>query len=143
MSELFEALRLYIINTGSIARLEVGGELDLATVDALREHLDLLVESGTGDVEVDMARVTFCDATALSALVAARHRFDAVDRRLRIVHASSRVVRLLQITALDAMLSTPLDRTVAAQRKGRHRRAGRVVEGAIDADRQAPVRAHG
>ena len=65
MSDLFEALRLFIINAGSIARLEVGGELDLATVDALREHLDLLVESGTGDVEVDMARVTFCDATAL------------------------------------------------------------------------------
>ena len=117
MSDLSEALRLFIINAGSIARLEVGGELDLATVDALREHLDLLVESGTGEVEVDMARVTFCDATALSALVAARHRLDAVDRRLRIVHASSRVVRLLQITALDGCCRPLLT--------GRLRRSGR------------------
>ena len=105
LSDLFEALRLFITNTGSIARLEVGGELDLATVGALRDHLDLLVESGTGDVDVDMALVTFCDATALSALVAAHHQLASVDRRLRVVGASPRVVRLLQLTALDMLLA--------------------------------------
>ena len=66
MSDLSEALRLFITNTARRSRLEVGGEIDLATVDALRDHLALLVESGTGDVDVDMAAVTFCDATTPS-----------------------------------------------------------------------------
>ena len=43
MSDLFDALRLFITNTGPMARLEIGGEFDLATVGALRDHLDLPV----------------------------------------------------------------------------------------------------
>ena len=105
MTELFEALRLFVMNSGSISRLEIGGQLDLATVDELRDHLDLLVESGTGDIHVDMALVSFCDATTLSALVAARNQLTTGDRRLSIVDASGRVVHLLQLTALDVMLS--------------------------------------
>ena len=151
MSDLFDALRLFTTNTGAIARLEVGGELDAATVGALRDHLDLLVESGTGDVEVDMALVTFCDASALSALVAAHHQLTSVDRRLRIVGASPRVVQLLQLTALDVMLADavvtrveiPPGRRVARQRMRRHRLEIRDAKGALDADRQARLRDHG
>ena len=151
MSDLFDALRLFITNTGPIARLEIGGELDLATVGALRDHLDLLVQSGTGDVEVDMELVTFCDASGLSALVAAHHQLAAVGRTLRIVGASSRVARLFQLTALDVMLpdaevtpmDIPLGRTVAMRRTRRRRRGHRDAEGALDGDRQAPVRANG
>ena len=102
MSDLFEALRLVIRNGGSIALLEVGGEVDLATLSALGDHLELLVEAGTGDVEVDMALVTFCDASGLSALVAAHQQLAAVGRTMRIVGASARVVRLLQLAALDS-----------------------------------------
>ena len=125
MSDLFEAPRLFITNAGSIARLELGGELDAATVSALRDHLDLLVESGTGDVELDMERVTFCDATALSALVGAHLQLASVDRRLRVIGASDRVVRLLQVTDLDMMLpeavvaSLPSGRTVETPRMRR------------------------
>ena len=62
-----EALRLFISNVGSRSCLDVGGELDLGSVDDLGDHLDLLVTSGTGDVAVDMAAVTFCDATACAS----------------------------------------------------------------------------
>jgi anti-sigma B factor antagonist len=151
MSDRFEALRLFIVHTGSIARLEIGGELDLATVGTLRDHLDLLVESGTGDVEVDMARVTFCDASGLSVIVAAHHGLAEVGRRMRIVAASSRVLRLLQLTALDVFLADaavtrvdiPPGRTVVAQHLQRDRRGLRYAEGGCDVDRQTRVRGHG
>jgi anti-sigma B factor antagonist len=104
MSDLSEGLRLFITNPGSRARLDVGGELDLATVGAFRQHLELLVEAATGDVDVDMALVTFCDATMLGALVTAYHRLTPVDRDLHVINASPPVVRLLELTALDAML---------------------------------------
>jgi len=150
MSDLFEAPRLFIINAGSIARLQIGGELDLATVGALRDHLDLMVESGTGDVELDMELVTFWDATALSALVGAYHQLAAGDRTLRIVGASARVVRLVQLTGLDMLLSPavltrveiPSGPTAEMRRVQRDRRGDRDREGGLDADRQTHARAH-
>lgn len=100
-------VRLFITNTPSRARLEAGGELDLASVEDLRDHLELLVESGTGDVDIDMGLVTFCDSMALTALVLAHRRLEAVGRRLRIVNPSPPVVRLLQLVDLDTTLLDP------------------------------------
>jgi len=104
MSDLCEALCLFITNTGRRSQLDIGGELDCATVGAVRDHLELLVESGTGDVDVDMALVTFCDAATLSVLVTVHHQLAALDRHLRVINASRPVIRLLELTALNTML---------------------------------------
>src|SRR5215207_1786295 len=103
MSELSEALRLFITNTAPRSRLDVGGEIDLATIDALREHLALLVEAGTGDVDVDMAAVTFCDATVLRVLFAAHQTLDADGRHIQIINASAPTTRLLHLAGLDTI----------------------------------------
>jgi anti-sigma B factor antagonist len=104
MSDLSDVLRLFITNRARWSRLDVGGEIDLATIDALRQHLDLLVESGTGDVDIDMGAVTFCDATVLRVLVSARQSLEADGRDIRIVNASAPMTRLLQLTGLDTNL---------------------------------------
>src|SRR3954467_1513033 len=101
MSDLFEALRLFTTNASGRSRLEVGGEIDFATVDALRDHLDLLVASGTGDIDVDMAAVTFCDATVLRVLLAAHQTLNTCGRHIHVINASAPVTRLLRVTGLD------------------------------------------
>ena len=111
MSDLSHDLRLFIVNRGSETRLEVGGELDLATIDALRDHLDVLIEAGTGAVFVDMSLVTFCDSTSLCALVAARQRLDEAHRSLTIVNPSPRVERLIRLAGLGDLLVTDLGQT--------------------------------
>jgi anti-anti-sigma factor len=110
MSDLSEALQLFITNNGPRSRLDVGGEIDLATIDELRDHLSFLVEAGIGDVEIDMAAVTFCDAAVLRVLLAVRHALDAGGRHLHIVNPSAPTVRLLQLAGLDAILLDPLHR---------------------------------
>jgi len=107
MSELSEALRLFITNTARRSCLDVGGEIDLATVDALGDHLALLVESGTGDIEVGMADVIFCDATVLRVLLGAHQTLDAGGRDIRIINPSAPTVRLLQLAGLDTVLLAP------------------------------------
>jgi len=107
MSDLSEALRLFITNTAPRSRLDVGGEIDLATIDALREHLALLVEAGAGDIDVDMADVTFCDATVLRVLFAAHQTLDADGRHIQIINASASTIRLLQLAGLDTILLSP------------------------------------
>ncbi len=100
MGALFEELRLFTINGGKCTRLEVGGEIDLGSVDALRDELVMIVESGTGDVEIDMSAVSFCDSTGLCALIIARQHLHSSGRRLRIINASSHVARLLDVSGL-------------------------------------------
>jgi len=143
MSDLFEALLLFITNTGSESRLDVGGELDVATVGSFGDHLALLVDAGTGDVDVDMALVTFCDAAMLRVLLAAHEQLSVHGRRLRVVNASRPVRRLLQLTDLDTMLwdQTTEDGSVDTCPRDRHRTdmVRRRKEG-LDADRQAHER---
>src|SRR4051812_29563634 len=88
MTDLSSDVRVFVVNRGSVTLLEVGGELDLATLSTLEDHLDLAVEQGRGDVVVDMSQVRFCDSTALCALVAAHRRAAAAGRRVGVINPS-------------------------------------------------------
>jgi len=103
MSDLCSDLRLFIINTGADTRLEVGGDLDIAAAAELSDHLDILIDDGTGPVHVDMSMVTFCDSSTLAVLVDAWQRLGEADRPLRVVNPSACVSRLLQITGLEEL----------------------------------------
>ena len=133
MSDLSEGLRLFITNTAPRSRLDAGGEIDLATVEALHDHLALLVESGTGDIDVDMADVTFCDATVLRVLLAAHQALDAGGRRIQIINPSAPTLRLLQLAGLDTTLLAPPHRG-SPQRPKPSRRACRALRTPINAD---------
>jgi anti-sigma B factor antagonist len=107
MPDLFEALHLCVTHTGSRSQLEVGGELDVWSVGPLSDRLALLVDAGGGDVDVDMALVTFCDAATLRVLLTVHGQLGARGQRLSIVNGSPAVVRLLQLTGLEPMLRGP------------------------------------
>jgi anti-sigma B factor antagonist len=81
------------------------GELDLASVPALRAQLHAAVAS-TPDVVVSAAGVTFLDCAGLGALNSAR--LQAVERggRLCLAGPSPPVVRLLQLTRLAEHFET-------------------------------------
>ncbi len=81
--------------------LFVDGELDIATVDELREHL-----ADTTITTLDMAGVTFIDVVVLSALVTA-HRARAARGGLRLRAPSTSVRRLLRLSGLEGHL--PID----------------------------------
>ncbi len=100
MSEPHDGLRGLIVNNAARTRVVLAGELDLASASALRAQLDAVVEAGTGDVQVDMADVTFCDSTALSELLVASCRLEENGRRLQVVNPSEFCAHLLQLSGL-------------------------------------------
>ena len=83
-------------------RIEAGGELDLATREALREAVvEALTEPAADELVIDLREVTFIDAAAVHAAVV-----DTADVAGRTgVHchvlASERVRRILEIAGLD------------------------------------------
>ena len=78
------------------------GEIDLSNSDALRGHLDNLVDRG--QVVVDLSGVSFLDSTALGALIIVRKRAAGRGTSLHLAGAYGTALKVLQITGLDVHL---------------------------------------
>jgi len=74
----------------------VWGEVDLATVAAFRDALSEAVETGAGEVVVDLNRVTFMGSTGIRELV----RIHDAVRRIEVRVSPSIVRRALETAVL-------------------------------------------
>jgi anti-anti-sigma factor len=83
--------------------LHVVGEIDLATVAALRHAIGQLVSSANGSAVIDLSDVTFLDCQGIAALFEATGRAHAAGVGLSAV-ASSACERLIGLTGLRAEL---------------------------------------
>lgn len=85
-------------------RVQVRGELDLATSPELGDVLERELDQGRA-VVVDLARVTFIDSTALNTLVSALKSCESNGGRLAVRSTlPAQVSRVFEITGLDAVL---------------------------------------
>lgn len=82
----------------------VTGELDVATVPALRDELGRIVGDGGREVVVDLVGVPFLDSAALGLLVEMSKRVDARGGVFAIVCDDRRIVRIIEITGLERVL---------------------------------------
>jgi anti-anti-sigma factor len=99
-----------LIDRDGEAVLVVRGEIDLATAPMLDEACDRLA-SVTDQLVLDLAGVTFMDASGLGTLVRALHRDQT--KRILVRDASDGVLRLLHITGLaEAFLEPSVTRHV-------------------------------
>lgn len=69
---------------GDAVTVSLAGELDIASVSRVRAALVEAVAAGTGEVNVDLARLTFCDAAGIAVFIEAHQRLAAAGRRLRL-----------------------------------------------------------
>jgi len=92
------------IATGHL--LELAGALDLDTVDGVRAAI-ARTDLGPGrQLVVDLAGVTFCDSSGLTALVAARNRAVAAEAGIALVAVPEDVARTLHLVGLDQVFPT-------------------------------------
>jgi anti-anti-sigma factor len=86
--------------------IAVQGEVDLATVDDLREAIDQAAEGGSGSVAVDLTDATFMDSTGLKALVMAHRQFDEDGKAFAIVVSGGPVSRLIDLSGVNTTIRT-------------------------------------
>ena len=91
------------------SRIKVAGEVDLTTAPRLSGLLNQATRSAHGPVEVDLAGVSFCDASGVNALVSARCSLTALGRRLVLVNVPAQIARVLMIAAGSALLESAAD----------------------------------
>jgi anti-sigma B factor antagonist len=85
--------------------LELAGELDLATADAVRSELEAIEADAPETTVVDLSALRFIDSTGLSVLFNAVERAAADGRRITFTRSSPEVERTLRLTGLDRVLS--------------------------------------
>lgn len=89
--------------------LRPAGELDLATVEPLRVGwFALAADVAPPVVVVDLAAVTFADASFVNLLVGVRRRQAEHGGTLRVRHATPPICRLLCLTGLADLLEPGL-----------------------------------
>ena len=87
----------------TIARLE--GELDIATVPALRERLLSVLGPGVRLLIIDLSGVSFCDVAGLAVLIGTQRRATARGIVVRLAAPRPQLAKLLRITGLDQRLT--------------------------------------
>jgi len=92
------------------ARVAVVGEVDLATGRVLRHSLfSVLHDHSPAVLEVDLAGVTFLDCTGISALASVRNAAVQTGCQMRVTHPQPIVRRVLELTGLLGVFTTPID----------------------------------
>ncbi len=95
-----------VVQTDGAVALQVHGELDLATADALRRAVDGAGRDPRDDVVMDLSAVTFVDCAGLRAVLrsvrSARHR----GQSLSVTGSSSCVSRLTAACGVNGALRT-------------------------------------
>lgn len=82
----------------------VAGEVDMQTAASLEDTLDQVSETNVAVVIVDLRECSFIDSSGLDVLVASQKRLRDAGTVVSLV-ASRRVLRVLQLTGLDAVFT--------------------------------------
>jgi anti-anti-sigma factor len=90
-----------------VARVALRGELDLATIPSLEDHLSSLEGDGVKGIILDLRDLTFIDSTGLQALLDAWDHAASNGHRLAIVGTSHAARKLLTITGTERILDEP------------------------------------
>ncbi|MBE8522699.1 STAS domain-containing protein [Amycolatopsis sp. H6(2020)] len=86
--------------TGAGAVVTVEGELDVATAPRLRAGVAALVLRPGQRLVVDLAGVTFCDSSGISALIAARNVAEAAGAGVALAAVPARLSRTFGLIGL-------------------------------------------
>jgi anti-sigma B factor antagonist len=82
--------------------LSATGEVHVSTAPELAEQLNAALIAGRSRIVLDFTGVEFIDSTGLSVLLNALRRLGRVDGALSLVCTNPTVLRLFEITRLDA-----------------------------------------
>jgi anti-sigma B factor antagonist len=99
-----DSLSIRVDCRNGVARLALQGELDLATVPMLEQHLMLVEQDGVRAVLLDVRDLTFVDCMGLHTFVKAKSRAADNGFRFALVGAKDQLRRILQVTATQGVL---------------------------------------
>jgi len=90
----------------ALAVVQVSGAMDYDTSPALEQALAGLLQAGARHLVLDMAAVTFCDSSGINALIRTLAHAGREQGSLALVATTPRVQGVLELTGVDAAITT-------------------------------------
>ncbi|MFB0614703.1 STAS domain-containing protein [Streptomyces sp. AGS-58] len=94
-------LKIIVRQTPTGPVLEISGDLDYGTATELRELLPALALPAGRRLVLDLAGMTFCDSSGITALIAAHHHAVAAGADMALAAVPAHTLRILRIVGLD------------------------------------------
>lgn len=88
---------------GTSLLLRIGGELDAASCQSIEPAVFAALAS-TRSVLIDLAEVSFCDATGVAMFIAAHQKATLEGAALAIYHVPRHIRRLFEVASLDTLI---------------------------------------
>jgi anti-anti-sigma factor len=86
-----------IVDQGDPLRVELGGQLDIASLPAIEPDVDALMRHDPANVVIDMHEVEFIDSSAVALLIRLANHFGNVTLE-RVNPMVQRIVEVLGLT---------------------------------------------
>jgi len=84
----------------AVHRIAPSGELDIATIDPVREEVDAAIAQGATALVFDLSNVTFLDSSALAMFAYAARQIERVE----VTNANAVARRVIEQTGLTDVL---------------------------------------
>jgi anti-sigma B factor antagonist len=108
------SLTLDTRNAGNVAILDVSGRVTLGEgASQLRENLREMANSGSRNILLNLARLSYLDSTGIGVLVSSFATLSNAGGQLKLLNLSSRVKDLLLVTKLYTVFEVFTDETAA------------------------------
>lgn len=98
------ALGITVPRNGGSSVVRVSGELDMASAPKLAAALRCLCLADGGDLQIDIATMSFCDCSGLSVLLAAARDCRGRGGQFALVNPTPPLRRLIGLAGLDEAL---------------------------------------
>ena len=102
------------MHLGDVTLIEAAGRITLGdSVASLRDQIHQLTENGRVKIVLNLAHVGYIDSSGLGELVSAHATVKSRGGAIKLLHLTSRVKDLLQITKLATLFEVFDDETKA------------------------------
>ncbi|BBH68916.1 hypothetical protein ACTI_56010 [Actinoplanes sp. OR16] len=98
-------MRIVRIDDGTVIRLHLRGELDLATTDLVEDQVARALDDGPSKLILDVAGLTFCDSSGIDMFLNAHGLAAERGVDLRVSRPRGIVRRSLDVTGVLPMLT--------------------------------------
>ena len=98
------ALQITTTSQDGTPRIELAGELDIATGPDLEQALETQLAQGVTDIVLDLRGVTFIDSSGLRVVLVASRSATDEGRRLIVVPGDGQVLRVIRLAQVEDRL---------------------------------------
>ena len=94
-----------VVSIAEGCELALSGRMDASSATEMREALHSAIDTGDGDLVVDVSGVDLVDAIGLGVLLGAHRRAGQAGRRVVLRDASPRLLRVLRLARLHRVFA--------------------------------------